>query len=197
MSDPNRRDVVGTAAALEILESAWSARRASFELPEGEQRAALASVRADLDRAADTLRNAGQVVHYAHALHLGAHVAMDVGDVEAAEKRWREAVSLLRSSGQPLELAHKLRHVGDLEVARGDLDEAGRHYEEALALYRDHAGSGDLSHANAVRRAALLSERRGDVEEARTLWAEARQRYVEAGLSQGVAEADEHLEGLG
>lgn len=180
-----------------MLESAWSARRASFDLPENEQRAALESVRDDLERAADMLRDSDHVALYAHALHLGAHVAMDVGDTDAAGVRWRRAVDLLRASGEPLQLAHKLRHLGDLEMSRSALDEAVGYYSEALDLYREHAAPGDLSHANAVRGSAVLSERRGEIEKARARWAEARERYAELGVLEGVDEADGRLEELG
>ena len=184
-------------AAREILDSAWSARRAAFELPEGAQREALASVRDDLTRAAGLLRSTDRTVDYAHALHLGAHVAMDVDDLEAAEAGWREAVELLRQAGEPLQLAHKLRHLGDLEMNRDALDAAGDHYAEALALYREHGDSADLSYVNAVRRVAVLAERRGDVDEARAYWTEARDRYAEVGVREGVEEAEGRLEELG
>jgi len=187
---------VNDRPALEIVESAWSARRAAFDLPVVEQRAALAAVREELERAADMLRNTNQTGHYAHALHLSAHVAMDVGDLEAAETGWREAVELLRGSGEPLQLAHKVRHLGDLEMSRANLEEAGRHYAEALALYREHSGAAGLDYANLVRKLGILAEKRGDAVRARAWWSEARELYAKLGVAEGVTEADERLEAL-
>lgn len=182
--------------AMEILESAWAARRQALELPEIEQRSALASVRAEIHRAMGMLEGTDRVVQYAHALHFGAHVAMDLGDMDGAGDRWTEAVELLRSSDEPLQLAHKVRHLGDLEMARGHLDEADRHYGEALALYREHSDQGGLDFANLMRRRAILAQRRGEAPEARAAWVEARALYADLGVSEGVAEADAELAGL-
>lgn len=182
---------------LELMESAWAARRASFDLSDAERRAAVEAVRTDLDRAATMLRGRDEGVLYAHALHLRAHVELDVGDVDRAAELWSEAVAVLRVTGDPLQLAHKVRHLGDLERERGRLGEAEAHYAEALGLYRAHGGALDLDFANAVNRMALVKEAMGDTAEARELWREVRERYGGLGLQEGVGEAERHLADLG
>lgn len=183
-------------AALDMLESAWKARRRAFDLPDDEQGAALAAVREEMERAAGSLRGTEARDHYARALHLGAHVAMDLGDLDAAEEGWREAVEVLRSTGEPLQLAHTIRHLGDLEMARGNLGEAARHYSEALALHREHSDQRSLDYANVVRRVAILAEKRAEMVEARARWLEARETYAELGVAEGVSEADERLKAM-
>ena len=181
----------------ELMESAWAARRSSFDMPEPEQSAAVDAVRKDLERAAEMLRNANQDVPYAHALHLRAHVELDVGEEDRAEELWDAAVAILRGADDPLQLAHKVRHLGDLALRRGRLEQASKHYTEALGLYRSNEGSHALDFANAVNRMALLKERLGETAEARELWSEVKQRYANLGLAEGVEEADQHLAELG
>lgn len=188
---------MGEQAALDMLESAWSDRRRAFDLPDDEQGPALAAVREELERVAGMLRGTERTDHFAHALHLSAHLAMDLGDLAAAEEGWRQAVEVLRSTGEPLQLAHKIRHLGDLEMARGNLDEAARHYSEALALHREHSDQHSLDYANVVRRVAIIAERRAEAAEARARWAEARELYAALGVAEGVSEAEGRIEALG
>jgi tetratricopeptide (TPR) repeat protein len=178
------------------MDSAWAARRASFDLPAGQRRTVMESTRSDLELAAALLRDTDDAVAYANALHLLAHVELGLGNEERAEALWREAVSILRGCDDPLQLAHKVRHLGDLEMGRARIRLAAAHYAEALDLYRTHGGADELGLANAVRRSALVKAELGEAVEARELWLEARDRYGRLGIDEGVVEADERLSGL-
>lgn len=179
--------------ALDLMESAWAARRASFDATETDRREALTAARGELITAATMLRDHGPPDSYAHALHLRAHVELDLGRLAAAQTLWEEAVAVLRESEDVLALAHKVRHLGDLHRQRGRLGQAEAHYREALGLYRRHDGSSGLDYANAVSRMADLKERLGEDEEALTLWQETRERYAALSISPGVEEAEEHI----
>ncbi len=66
-------------AALDLMQSAWATRRDSLEATVPDRRAALTAAREDLTKVAAMLRDEGSAVSYAHALHLRAHVEMDLG----------------------------------------------------------------------------------------------------------------------
>lgn len=142
------------------------------------------------------LRDEGPRVSYAHALHLRAHVEMDLGDEHQALSLWEEAVGVLRQTDEVLQLAHKVRHLGDLHRYCERLEQAEVHYSEALALYRQHDGPGSLDLANAVSRMADLKERVGDRVQALALWRETRELYAAVDLSAGVEAAERHIAGL-
>lgn len=186
-----------TEDPLELMRSAWAMRRSSFDMPEDEQRRTLEDARAQLGEAAEMLRGDGPSVPYAHAVHLLANVAVDLGEDERALELWEEAVAILRGQDDPLELAHKVRHLGDLHRSRGRLDRAEECYEEALKLYREHDVEGSLSFANALRRMAILRELQGEGETALTLWRETSNLYAAAGVDAGVDEAEQRIGELG
>ena len=142
------------------------------------------------------LSDGGPPVSYAHALHLRAHVEMDLGQTLQAQALWEEAVGVLRQSDDALQLAHKVRHLGDLHGHVGRLEEAESHYSEAVALYRQHDVPPSLDFANAVSRMADVKERLGQRDQALTLWRETRERYSALGLSPGVEEADGRIPSL-
>ena len=121
--------------------------------------------------------------------------ADDVGDYRPGLKAVREfdVVSILRETDAVLQLAHKVRHLGDLHRHCDRLDDAESCYSEALALYREHDGSGSLDYANAVRRMAILKERRGDSVQALALWREARDLYAAVDVASGIEEAERHI----
>ena len=173
------------------LESAWAARRAALEL-EGDARVeALGAVLTELSEVSALLNE--DAARRAHLLHLRAHVEWDLRRAPHAEALWRESVSLLRPLNRPLELAHKLRHLADLLAETGELEEARGHCEEALTLYEAVAHASPLDVANALRRMALIEERRGDPAAARALWQRVRTAYADLGLADGVTEAEARL----
>ena len=122
-----------------------------------------------------------------------AQIERDLDNPAQAEPLYREAIVHCHGMDAPLLVAHTVRHLGDVLCDLGQLDEAADCYDEALATYRAHPGTTLLDLANALRPMALLCERLGDTPQALKLWAEARQRYADAGIEAGVAECDRHL----
>ena len=180
----------------ELMESAWAARRAAFDLSGPERLQVLREAGVDLGHAAEMLRDTSQEVPYAHALHLRAQIELELGEQERAEELWRASVAVLRAANDPAQLAHKVRHLGDLELGRGRFERAAQHYTEALDLYRSLANPDEPALANALNRMALLKERIGETAEAEALWSEVRDRYADLGIEAGVKEAELHLDEL-
>jgi tetratricopeptide (TPR) repeat protein len=120
-------------------------------------------------------------------------IERDLNKGDAALAFYEEAVALCREHGDALLLAHTVRHLGDIHQDAGRDDSAAPCYHEALSIYRSHKETSPLDLANAVRPFALHKERVGQVEEAKRLWAEARDLYGVANVSQGVAESSRRL----
>ena len=120
-------------------------------------------------------------------------IARDLRTNDLALRLYDEAVTLCRAEHDALLLAHTVRHLGDIhsDMRRNDL--AQPCYEEALAIYRAHAGASILDLANAVRPYALLKENTGADDEAKRLWAEARDLYASANVAEGVKECSRHV----
>ena len=110
---------------------------------------------------------------------------------------YTEAIAILRGENVPLKLAHTIRHLGDIYRHLERYDEAGECYDEALALYRGHPGSDPLDLANALRGAALLMEKKGEIERAVAMWLEAKDLYQQANVAAGVEESARRVAALG
>ncbi len=182
--------------ALELMRRAWAARRALLNASPVEKKAGLTQVKQGLTTAAAMCRDQGESVDYAQAVHLLAHVELDLGHEYRALSLWEEAVGVLRATGNVLQLAHKVRHLGDLHRHCGRLEVAESCYAEALALYREHDSPGSLDFANAASRMADLKERRGERVEALKLWQETRDLYASVDMAPGVREAQVHIDRL-
>ncbi len=165
----------------ELIAAAWRDRRQG-RLDDAER---------GLRTAVESSRVADAHHHLANALGKLAHVMRDRGRLDAALPLSEEAVRVGRDD--PLLLAHAVRHLGDLHRDAGRLTEAECCYSEALAIYRGATTPDSLDFANALRPAALLRETFGDRSGARQLFAEARDRYREAGIDAGVQECSRHL----
>lgn len=156
-----------------------------------------AEARAALERALALCQNQPELdVALLAVLRALAQLERDEGRLEAAADRYQAAVAVCRRGASSNTLAHTVRHLADLYRTLGRLDEAEPLYVEALALYRAETGVSRLDLANTVRPYALLAQRLGRSAEARRLWQEARALYAEAGVSEGVAEADAQLQRL-
>ena len=138
-------------------------------------------------------RRAGNDADLVHALKGLGQVERDLGRGERALPLYEEAVELCLALDDLPGLAHALRHLGDIHQDAGSFSAAEAPYEQALALYRRLAETPALELANALRPYALLRERLGDADEARSLWREARALYLAAGSVEGVDECDRHL----
>ncbi len=182
--------------AIELMQSAWATRRASFDAAPAEKLVLITQAKRELDTAVAMCRDQGSPVLHAQAVHLLANVELDMGHEDRARSLWEQAISLLRETDAVLQLAHKVRHLGDLHRHCGRLDDAESCYSEALALYREHDAPGSLGFANAVRRMADLKERRGDAVQALALWRETRDLYAAVDMAPGVEEAERHIERL-
>jgi tetratricopeptide (TPR) repeat protein len=166
-----------------LIDAAWRARREG-RLDEAER---------GLRDAIDATRVAGDDDHLVDALGKLAHVMRDLDRPDAALPLLEEAVRLGRTVHDALRLAHALRHLGDLHRGAARLADADRCYSEALTIYRRAGAPDALDFANALRPAALLKHAIGDRIAARELFAEARDRYREAGIDAGVQECARHL----
>ncbi len=182
--------------ARELMRKAWAVRRASLNADPAEMKVGLARARRYLTTAVSMCRDQSPLTDYAQAIHLLAHVELDLGDEDRALTLWKEAVSVLRGTDEFLQLAHKVRHLGDLHRHCRRLEDAESCYAEALAIYREHDAPGSLDFANAASRMADLKEQRGERIEALDLWRETRDLYSAVELSQGVEEADRHIKRL-
>jgi tetratricopeptide (TPR) repeat protein len=119
-------------------------------------------------------------------------IERDMGHGDAALALYEEAVALCREAGEPLALAHTIRHLGDIHPEAGRLELAEPCYQEALTLYRNERTAA-LDLANAIRPLAMLKEQKGEVKQARSLWAEAKELYAAVDVDAGVAESSRHI----
>ena len=152
--------------------------------------------RHDLVKAVALCRREGSKRELIRALKGLGQIERDFGRVENAQPLYEEAVALCRQEDDPLALAHTVRHLGDIhqDLARPDLAEPC--YVEALAIYRSHDGTSTLDLANAVRPSAILKQDAGEVDEARSLWEEAKGLYAAAGVQEGIDECSEAIKRL-
>jgi tetratricopeptide (TPR) repeat protein len=123
-------------------------------------------------------RQFGPPERLAHSLTRSAQIARDTGTFDEARRDQEEALAIYRKLGDRAALPHAVRHLADILQDAGRHKEADPCYEEMLALYRAQPDTPPLEMANAIRSAALHAEHMGDMETARRLWKEARDRYV-------------------
>lgn len=112
----------------------------------------------------------------------------------AARALYEQAAAAMRTGADPHRLAHTLRHLGLLCAEMDDLAAAETHCREALAIYEANPGAPPLDVANAVRALALVREAAGDLTEAEALWIDARRRYAELSVTEGVEGTTRRLE---
>ena len=146
-----------------------------------------------MERAIAELRGGADCWALAQGLRTAAEVCRRLGDRASALSLYEEAVPLYREHGDRLRLAHAVRHLGDVYMELQRREPAEACYAEALALYRNAPSPPEGDLANALRSLAALKQDTGDLEEARALWQEARDRYEAAGITEGVAASSAHL----
>ena len=169
----------------ELVRLMREAKRLRFDDPPGARQ-----LYADAVRRCRTAGNQEQLIRALKGL---GQIERDLGRGEIALELYDEAVTICRDTGDALLLAHTIRHVGDIhqDAGRGNLAEPC--YQEALMLYRKHEATDVLDLANTVRPFAELKQQNGEIEEARRLWAEAKDLYAAANIPEGVAEATRRL----
>ena len=121
---------------------------------------------------------------------------MATGGSYASVLKYKLAAAIARAFGEPLLLAHRVRHLGDAYRRLGRAELAEPSYIEALSIYRQHEEARPLDVANALRGFAILKESAGARDEARRLWQEAHDLYVQVDVPAGVAESASRIEGL-
>jgi tetratricopeptide (TPR) repeat protein len=157
----------------------------------------LADAHRDLTEAVKLCRSAGAQPELVRALKGLGQIQRDKGRVDAALPLYEEAVSICRKYCDDLMLAHTVRHLGDIHRALGDVELAESNYQEALVLYRGNESTSPLDLANAIRPLAILWHDAGEIEEATSLWTEAKDLYVKADVKAGVNECENRLAELG
>lgn len=122
-----------------------------------------------------------------------AQVQRDDGKPGKAIGYYEEALELAHEFGNPELLAHSLRHLADACAESGLDQRAAPLYAQAIDLYRAHNSTASLDFANALRPAAALCERAGELKQAAAHWREAHALYEQAGIEAGVAECQDGL----
>jgi hypothetical protein len=106
-----------------------------------------------------------------------------------------EAAESFQAEQQPARWAHALRHAAELAVRAGDCA-AGLHYARAVVEHYRSSPPSPLEMANALRVSALAEAAAGEGASARLHWNEARMLYMDAGVVQGVVDAERHAAAL-
>ena len=97
----------------------------------------------------------------------------ELGDLEHAEERYREAGALRQKIGDRRGYATTLRNIAQIETARGQFDEAGKTLASAVSILD---ALGDASgRADAVNEMGVMEEARGDYRKALDRYREALQ----------------------
>ena len=178
--------LAGTGANLPVMTNAADLLLRAVE---AKQQGRLGEASQHVLRAISLLREKPPGIELAKALRLLAELERKLHDKAAALQHYQEAVILCRSHGDPLMLAHTVRHLGDVYQDAAQPELAEPCYREALELYRTHRDTTPLDLANAIRSMAVLKAAVGEIEQARSLWQQARDLYSQVNVSEGVAEA--------
>jgi tetratricopeptide (TPR) repeat protein len=182
MESDHRPAIMGDPAQ-RLMEQAAQARR------EGR----LADAKRGWTEAVSLCRHTGPRHDLIIALKGLGQIERDLQNGDAALPLYEEAVTLSRVAGEPLLLAHTIRHLGDIHLDAERLELAERCYDEAVALYREAKQTAALDLANAIRPLAILQERKGNLEQAKSLWKQAKELYAAVDVPAGVAESSSHL----
>jgi len=166
-------------AVEELLADAYHARR--------EHR--FDDAKSALGEALHNCRHGEVPTDLARVLTALGQIERDLKNTEVARKHYEEAVAIYREHGEALRLAHSVRHVGDIYLEEGQFAPAETCYEEALKIYRANVNTTPLDLANTLRGFAILKQELAQNDEARQLWAEARDLYESVNVEAGVAES--------
>ena len=127
----------------------------------------------------------------AEALMGVAQTRRDQGDRVGAAINYAEVITILRGTHATPQLASALRHAADIRSELREFAVAASHIDEATRLYRSLDPPTPLDLANALRVAALNSER-----QAYHAWAEAQGLYAAEEIPDAVEECAKHLDCL-
>ena len=117
------------------------------------------------------------------------------GRISDATALYEEAAESFQAEQQPARWAHALRHAAEFAIRAGDSQTGLR---EALAVleYYQSSPPAALEMANALRVAALAEAAAGESASACEHWGQARALYLDAGVADGVVEADRRVAAL-
>ena len=121
-----------------------------------------------------------------------AKAARRQGRLVDATALYVEAAESFRAEHESGRWAHALRHAAELAIKAGD-SAAGLRDAQAVVEYYRSSPPTTLEMANALRVAAMAEAATGANASAKQHWSEARALYVDAGVADGVAEADRHV----
>ncbi len=121
-----------------------------------------------------------------------AKAARRQGRLVDATALYVEAAESFRAEHESGRWAHALRHAAELAMRAGDAAAGLRNAEAVVEYYRSSPPTA-LEMANALRVAAMAEAATGATMVAKQHWSEARALYVDAGVADGVAEADRHV----
>jgi len=114
------------------------------------------------------------------------------GRLSDATALYEEAAESFQREQQPARWAHALRHAAEFALRAGDGVTSLREARAVLEYYRNTPPT-TLEMANALRVIALAEAAGGELDNAVEHWNEARRLYHEAGVADGVLEADRHV----
>jgi hypothetical protein len=114
------------------------------------------------------------------------------GRLSDATALYEEAAESFQAEQQFERWAHALRHAAEFAVRAGDGATGLREARAVVEYYRGTPPTA-LEMANALRVMAMAEAAAGERDNAREHWSEARVLYVDAGVADGVLEADRHV----
>ncbi|HAA15080.1 MAG TPA: hypothetical protein DCE41_26650 [Cytophagales bacterium] len=127
----------------------------------------------------------------AHFHRLQAQLVRDLGDQSEAWEQYTHSLSYFEQSQQPAWTAYCHRHLGDLAFELSKPEASLSHWRKALYYYQaTHKGH---ALANCHRGLGLALEALGKPQEARAHWKSAKTIYSRQGITEGVAECEQHL----
>ncbi len=157
--------------------------------PDEARRSALSAV--------ETARGSSDRSACIPALNLLAQLERDLGNHKVATAGYMEIADTCQGEGELLKSAHALRHIGDIHRDKGCFELAGSFYDEALRIYRADQHTRPLDLTNAIRGFALLKNHTNELEQAKSLWTEAKALYESNSVTAGIDECDLWLTRLG
>jgi tetratricopeptide (TPR) repeat protein len=117
------------------------------------------------------------------------------GRLTDATALYEEAAESFQAEQQLARWAHALRHAAELALRAGDCATGLREAHVVVQYYRSTQPT-TLEMANALRVLALAEMAAGERDNAVTHWSEARDLYLDAGVVDGVNEADRRVAAL-
>lgn len=141
-----------------------------------------------LEQAADLAEAEGVDLLRAAALLNLSLSWVEVGDLDRAVVAAREAVKIYRRAGTRLYLCQGLGSLGTIQKARGELDDAIVSFREAVTIARELNTEVERGLWSVEMAGAVIEK--GELDEARAWIDAAREAYLAAGDSEGLAVAD-------